>query len=65
MSNVSAVGKEGCGLGKKMKVLRVRVGRVKMEAVKLALLSVCFLFILTELRYFIYVHYRVTCNREK
>ena len=42
MSNVSVVGKEGCGLGKKMKVLRVRLGRVKMEGVKLALLPVCF-----------------------
>lgn len=48
---MSVVGKEGYGLGKRMKVLRVRLGRVKMEGMKLALFPACFfLFILTELR---------------
>lgn len=41
-SNMSVVGKEGYGLGKRMKVLRVRLGRVKMEGVKLALFPACF-----------------------
>ena len=42
---MSVVGKEGCGLGERMKVLSVRLGGVKMEGVKLALLPTSFFFL--------------------